>query len=231
MQTRLIGDVHGKFVSYTEKVLRDWNGRSIQLGDFGLGFGNHDLDQRVSNYLEKTGYRFIRGNHDNPAVCKMTTGWIPDCTVESYTMMIGGAWSIDHMMRIPGVDWWRDEELSYRELDEAVDLYERTKPRVMLTHDTATVASYKMFVRENESLGGRTLYLTRTGEALQQMLEIHQPEFWFFGHWHKTKVMDIDGTTFVCLNELDYIDVDLEDSKQMREAVESLRARLEEEEE
>jgi Icc-related predicted phosphoesterase len=54
---------------------------------------------------------------------------------------------------------------------------------------------------------------TRTGEALQEMFDSWKPELHIFGHWHNTMKVNIDGTTFVCLGELAYMDVDLESAQ------------------
>lgn len=208
--TRLIGDKHGLWNDYQTVI----NGveNSIQLGDFGIGLGAGDYwHDRVNDTIGNTGHRFIRGNHDNPEKCKDMLSWIPDGTVENDVMFIGGAWSIDADYRIPGHDWWAAEQLSESELRTLHDVYVATKPRVMLTHDCPTLAAYYMFIRAGLRTYGNssTLHLTRTGEALQRMFEVHQPEFWYFGHWHHTKRMQIDRTVFQCLGELDYIDVDL----------------------
>lgn len=218
--TRLIGDIHGNFYDYQTLCIDETVSSSIQLGDFAIGFGQNDFwHDNVNSFHEDGTHRFIRGNHDNPAECKKMSGWIKDGTVENDIMFVGGAWSIDHLTRIPGVDWWRDEELSYNDLDTVISVYEAAKPRVMITHDCPTLASYHMFIRDGDTIAGKVQYLTRTGEALQTMFEIHQPDFWFFGHWHNTKEKSLNGTTFVCLDELDYIDVDLSDSDQMSNAV------------
>jgi len=50
---------------------------------------------------------------------------------------------------------------------------------------------------------------TRTGQALQSMWEYHQPEMWFFGHWHETRDLTLNGTKFQCLGEMDYVDVEI----------------------
>ena len=208
--TRLIGDKHGLWNDYQTVI----NGveNSIQLGDFGIGLGAGDYwHDRVNDTIGNTGHRFIRGNHDNPEKCKDMLSWIPDGTDEYVVMFIGGAWSIDADYRIPCHDWGASEQLSESELRTLHDVYVATKPRVMLTHDCPTLAAYYMFIRAGLRTYGNssTLHLTRTGEALQRMFEAHQPEFWYFGHWHHTKRMQIDRTVFQCLGELDYIDVDL----------------------
>jgi hypothetical protein len=206
---RLIGDKHGLWNDY-QGVIHGCE-RSIQLGDFGIGFGQGDhWHDRVNDIVDGTKHRFIRGNHDNPSKCKEMLGWIPDGTVENDIMYIGGAWSIDRDYRTPGYDWWAAEELSENELLNLYSVYTTVKPRVMLTHDCPTLAAYYMFIRAGlRTYGDNTLTLTRTGEMFQKMFEAHQPEQWYFGHWHHTKRLQIDRTVFQCLGELDYMDVDL----------------------
>ena len=44
---------------------------------------------------------------------------------------------------------------------------------------------------------------SRTRQAFQAMFEAHQPDLWVFGHWHHSFDGVLDGTRFVCLNELE----------------------------
>lgn len=219
---RIIGDIHGKKYEYrliTENM-PIYITKSIQLGDMGVGFGQNDYwHESLDEHMIATNGFFIRGNHDNPTVAKNMTNYINDGPFMDNTFILNGAWSIDWKYRIDGIDWWRDEELSYNELNKLIDIYSETKPRIMITHDCPTLAAYYMFIKEGKTLGGKTLHLTRTGEALQQMFEIHQPDFWFFGHWHHSLAKKINGTKFVCLDELDFIDVDLSDTDAIMKAV------------
>jgi hypothetical protein len=208
--TRIIGDIHGHFSPYCD-VVKNGPEHSIQVGDFGIGFSSPYWHDRVNKFhRENSGRRFIRGNHDDPVKCKTEmSGYIQDGHISGNTMLIGGAWSIDHAGRTEGINWWPDEECSIIELDRLITLYEETKPEIMITHDCPGLVSEMMFIRAGLGLGN-VVYKTRTGEALQTMFEIHQPKLHFFGHWHVTKEWDYNGTKFVCLGELDYIDIDLE---------------------
>lgn len=219
MLTRLVGDIHGRFTDYDLRVSADVPRgsretpppeRSIQVGDFGIGFGSLFWHDRVEEFQKKNPqHRFIRGNHDDPARCRKMPGYIEDGTVEGDVMMIGGAWSIDHASRTEGVSWWRDEEVSGREFDRLLRVYEATKPRVMITHDCPTKVAWDMFIASGHSIGGYHQTKTRTGEYLQAMFDTHQPQEWYFGHWHVTRQFELYGTKFQCLGELDYIDVEL----------------------
>lgn len=218
--TRIVGDIHGKFNDYSFFSLgvgRTYHSgdtpppeRSIQIGDFGMGFAKEYWHDMVAEWqLKHPGHRFIRGNHDDPAKCKLMPGYIADGTVEGDVMYIGGAWSIDQAMRTEGVSWWRDEELSMQEFDRIVKIYEEVKPRVMITHDCPTSVAWDMFIARGDSIGGKQQIKTRTGEYLEWMWGIHKPELWFFGHWHNTRKTFLLGTEFQCLGELDYVDVEL----------------------
>lgn len=211
MLTRLIGDIHGAWEQY--HAIASEVDRSIQVGDFGVGFSGPYWHERADEFHWDGQHRFIRGNHDDPTRCQHMAGWIRDGFVEvkdRVVMHIGGAWSIDYAWRTEGTSWWRDEELSQLAFDHLIEVYSVVKPQVMITHDCPSVASLEMFCKTGHAkmFNGKQI-LTRTGEALQRMFEIHQPEEWFFGHWHKTLDMAIDGTKFQCLGELEYKDVEL----------------------
>jgi predicted phosphodiesterase len=209
MKTRFIGDIHGKWLEYLN-VLHDPKNscsRSIQVGDFGLGFDERPkyVDE-VMNGMSKEGHnhRFIRGNHDNPSACKECPLWIPDGTIEGDVMFVGGAGSIDKDWRNPGIDWWDDEELSYNELGDIIKLYDDTKPKIMVTHDFPGILKFDMF-----GISPKDGFNTRTDRAFTTMFEIHKPDLWIFGHYHKTKSKVILGTEFMCLGELEWIDLNI----------------------
>lgn len=224
--TRLIGDIHGMFNDYQTYSIGDFAGPTIQVGDFGIGFGQSDYwHENVNAFHTAGGHRFIRGNHDNPTVCREEmVGCINDGNIENDVMFIGGAWSIDNPVAPPGwyrrtagVDWWFDEECSDERFEQMFEVYDFYRPRIMITHDCPASISYDMFWRTG-FLTGPT-YPNRTSAWFDRFYEQHQPEFWFFGHWHKTMAYQKGATTFVCLGELDWIDVDFEDSNQIRQAI------------
>lgn len=210
--TRIIGDIHGKLYDYQMHSINDFKGPTIQVGDFGIGFAGPYWHDQVSAWQkENTQHRFIRGNHDNPEKCKTMPGFITDGKVENDVMFIGGAWSIDRAWRTEGIDWWPDEELSIVALDHLIGVYDMVRPRVMITHDAPTDVTFQMFVQSGLALGGSSAKKinTRTGQALQAMFDIHQPDEWYFGHWHVTMQCKFGRTMFHCLGELDYVDIEL----------------------
>jgi len=225
-KTRLIGDIHGMFNDYQTYSIGNFEGKTIQVGDFGIGFGQSDYwVENVNSFHSNGTHRFIRGNHDNPSMCKSEmVGYIPDGTIENDVMFIGGAWSIDGpdaapgwYRRTEGVDWWADEQCSDEQFYRFLDIYSVVKPRVMITHDCPRRISKEMFF--NTGIVKGVEYKTKTAQAFDAMLEIHQPDYWFFGHWHHTMHHKYGNTTFMCLGELAYIDVDLSDSESIHESI------------
>lgn len=209
MLTRLIGDVHGKFDRY-KKIIAGCE-RSIQVGDMGVGFRNRhgEVKNNPPHYAMVRGdHRFIRGNHDNPAECRKHSQFIADGTVENDVMFVGGAVSIDKVYRTEGISWWPDEELSAAELNQIVDVYAVVKPRVMITHECPESVA-EIICRRMPSSKLDPRFASRTRQAFQSMLEIHQPESWWHGHWHLSIDHVVNGTRFICLAELEYRDVDL----------------------
>jgi Icc-related predicted phosphoesterase len=184
--------------------------RSIQVGDFGVGFGG-DYWHNQANELLQGNHRFIRGNHDDPARCKSMNNYIADGTVEDDMMFVGGAWSIDYAWRTEGITWWPDEELSIEEFNRVIDIFNVVRPNIMVTHDAPMIAAQTMFINSGLAMFHKPLIPTRTGQALQAMYEIHQPKLWLYGHWHTTIETKIGDTTFICVGENDYIDIELDD--------------------
>lgn len=193
---RFIGDVHGGLDGHMERYVEITKGceKSIQVGDFGFGFTpipTLPLDHRM-----------IRGNHDSPMLAKACANYIPDGHTENGMMFVGGAWSIDRFSsgRVDGVDWWHDEELSIGEFNKIIERYDEYRPVMMVTHDfpESITPNFRSYHSYDES---------RTGQALEAMLQIHRPKYWIGGHHHKNFRGTIDGTVFICLAELAFLDI------------------------
>jgi len=220
-----IGDVHGKVHLY-EKILKGLpeGSKSIQIGDMGVGF------EGVRLYNEPNSpHRFIRGNHDSPSACRAHRRYLGDFGYlpEEGIFYLGGAWSIDAQWRTPGESWWADEELSPEAFGEAQQLYQKVKPRIVVTHEAPTKAALEMLysvplIMEytphepcpcDQSMlpkgedykkykAGIHFANTRTSQALQFMLDTHAPEHWVFGHYHRAHSFEIRGCQFTCIPEL-----------------------------
>jgi len=190
---RFVGDIHGKFKDYLELI--KGSDKSIQVGDFGIGFGT--VKNPVPN--PSGDHNFIRGNHDNPHLCKENPHWIKDGTFVNSMFFIGGAFSTDFCLRTESVDWWTEEEMTILELNKLIDVYEIHKPNIVISHDCPRIATPFPEYKIN----------TRTSQALDAMYDIHKPKLWIFGHYHQDIDIVVDGTRFICVNMMKTIDIDI----------------------
>jgi predicted phosphodiesterase len=210
--TTIIGDVHGKFEAY-KQITNDCE-YSVQIGDMGLDYSYlfYNLDDKK--------HKFLGGNHDNydqyPAV-KHSLGDYGDREVGGLDFFfIRGAFSVDIGYRLVGThgnmsgydSWWNQEELNYAQMRDCEELYKKSKPRVVLTHTAPHQAitdnfSNDLLIR----LGLGHDFCSKTSGFLQVLFELHQPDIWVFGHFHKDIKDTINGTEFICLPELGFIDL------------------------
>lgn len=202
MKLFLIGDAHGRMPRYIEVLAKLPEGsRSIQLGDMGHGFRN--IPELPKDHLH------LRGNHDDPAKALAHPNYLGEYGyLDEYGVFyFGGAFSIDWKHRVRGFSWWPDEEQSAQAMEMAAEVYAQSKPRVVVSHECPSKAG-EMLLR---GLMGDYFYekaacqQSRTAKFLQTLLDVHQPEFWVFGHYHVDKQFQAEGydvTKFACLAEL-----------------------------
>lgn len=208
---KFIGDTHGKFPQY-HKIIKD-HPNTVQVGDMGVGFrrwphGEWQQNPRYDLMVDQNAW-FIRGNHDNPHVCRKHSRCIGDGHVEitakgNKIMYIGGAYSIDRHYRIEDYSWWPEEELSQPVMYALAEKYAEAKPDVMVTHECPLEVIehiHSHHFRDN----------SRTQQFLQVLFRSngHQPKLWIHGHHHISFDKVIDGTRFVCLAELELREFDI----------------------
>lgn len=194
----VIGDLHGK-IKECSLVLSRITDPVICVGDVGIGFrsnGNWITVESLGNF------EFIHGNHDDPEMCAKEKGYLGryGVTPEGIFFM-SGAFSVDAFYRTSGVDWWFNEQLNIQELDEAIELYKKTKPDIVITHDCPRSLYPFMLNKIGKPQG--PLYENATSHALETMRNFHQPKIHVFGHWHRSVDEQIGDTRFICLNELE----------------------------
>lgn len=211
MQIRFIGDVHGKWGTYKKRI-KDVE-RSLQVGDFGVGFRNPMTDKPYSNppydQMKKGQHYFIRGNHDNPGACARHPFWIRDggsAFGRNDIFCVGGALSIDKDRRTEGYDWWHDEELTYGQLCKLLDAYELVKPSIVVSHECPE-SVIGLICHQQGKYKYDIPSVTRS--CFDNFLEVHRPDLWIHGHWHLSSHVIYKGVEVISLGELEYVDLDL----------------------
>lgn len=186
----LIGDVHGLISQYNQTIQKIPKGdKSIQLGDFGFK-KSHDWFLDNIDYNQ---HKVMFGNHDYyPYIDEPHS--LGDFGVYEGIFFIRGAWSIDHYLRILGRDLFHEEELTYTQFVACLELYEQVKPSIVISHDCPREVRKEMFNIYDKST---------TSNGLQALFEVHQPDLWVFGHYHKSRKEIINKTEFICLDELE----------------------------
>lgn len=188
-----IGDIHGQGEYYLE--LTNQHPLTLQVGDFGVGFAGYTVPEKVEG-----NHWFIRGNHDDPAKCYKHPNFLGDFGYKKEwgeLFYVSGADSIDKAFRVEGRDYWRMEELSYRTFyEQVIPLYSNTRPKIVMSHECPSEIATRILASGGLGSGkGRSL----TSRALQRMMEIHSPDLWVFGHYHRKFETRYMGTKFVCI--------------------------------
>lgn len=196
MKYLIIGDVHGKVNEYLIIINNlPLHFNTIQIGDFG--FKTQHL-WHLKN-IDNSKHKILFGNHDDYSFLGFPHSY-GNYKIFSDAFLIRGAYSIDKHLRTPGRDWFSNEELTYSEMQTAIDEYEENKPSIVISHDCPQSIRKNLFNIPEKSI---------TSNGLQIMLEIHKPDVWIFGHHHKSKDITIDGTRFICLSELETFEIEL----------------------
>lgn len=189
---RLIGDIHGNFAKYHNLIKK--SEYSIQLGDFGF-------DYSTLKSVSETNHFVLLGNHDNyDKKCTHSLGNFGIININGCNIFfIRGALSVDKQWRIPGVSWWKQEQLSFKQMEECFKLYTQIKPNIVISHDCP-----------KECLPYLHKELLGLNSATQQLLSAcfnsHNPARWFFAHHHKNWQGRINNTNFRCLGEFEAFD-------------------------
>jgi hypothetical protein len=119
---------------------------------------------------------------------------LPDGRV---VLFMGGADSVDKRERTPGRDWFPEETIKSKDLDNlpnyAVD--------IIISH-TAPKEFYKklMTTRNLETYNWEDKFNDPSREALSYILHKYKPSLWYFAHFHIFGRGYYENTRWCCLN-------------------------------
>jgi len=212
---RVIGDVHNKLSQYVP--IAQEAEHSLQLGD--MGFDYTELSE-----LNPRRHRFFGGNHDNYDLYDDSSYALGDYGSEMLGCIeffyVRGSISIDCVQRVQDFilsghkSWWYEEELNSKQLEAAIDLYTKIKPNIMITHDCPSVIKSRFASSTAmKRFGWPEDHTCLTQQALTVMHETHPPKLHFLGHWHRNWNAVIDGTHFIMIDELSWVDLKKENGR------------------
>ena len=146
------------------------------------------------DHFDSDKHKVLRGNHDPQKFAERRDFDLGNHGLFNDVFYIRGAQSLGRHDSYEGKTWYKEEELTDSEADLALSDYVKAKPKIMITHDCPWSVAQSLFGTNIQS---------QTNRILQQALEIHQPEQWYFCHHHQSVSETIEGTRFRCLDELE----------------------------
>ena len=190
----------------------------IVLGDFGVIWGNSEMTDWRLKELSKKNFTtaFLDGNHENfveiarlenitswhgGKVGKLPYGIIHLLRGEIYNIngkiigVCGGANSVDLWHRTEGVSWWREEEITDKDISNFEANLKGNKIDIMLSHDApaSLIPLVKLFSGINNG------EISNSQKQLEKINQIADIDKWYFGHWHINKKFD---DKFECLYKI-----------------------------
>jgi hypothetical protein len=213
----VVGDVHRDFAALNALMNKKPIDIVLQCGDFGYWprdkpenvYGrynpNYPKDLPAPKVPEGCEVYWVDGNHEDHEILLQQTEleiWprafyqprgshilLPD---GRRVLFIGGAASHDKQFRTPGYDWFPEEIITQKDLDN-IDF--SLKYDIVISHTCPKSFGFRSFMHLSDY---------RDTDPCETALDIvyHEvkPDLWFFGHWHRNKTGYTDGTRWTTLD-------------------------------
>ena len=208
----ITGDTHRDF-SRIYKLEKDTDNMLIVLGDVGINYYLNEEDKNYKEYLKKLKLKLfcVRGNHEErpenistykevemfggkvfieeeyPNLIFAKDGEIYNIDGKKI-LVIGGAYSVDKQYRLlHGYKWFKDEQLTKKEMDTILEKVKGKHFDIVLTH----ACPYKYEPREVFMQG---LDQSKVDKSMEHFLDKIEENInydkWYCGHYHTEKQVD-----------------------------------------
>ena len=208
----ITGDTHRDFSRFY-KLEKDTDNMLIVLGDVGINYYLNEEDKNYKEYLKKLKLKLlcVRGNHEErpenistykevemfggkvfieeeyPNLIFAKDGEIYNIDGKKI-LVIGGAYSVDKQYRLlHGYKWFKDEQLTKKEMDTILDKVKGKHFDIVLTH----TCPYKYEPREVFMQG---LDQSKVDKSMEHFLDKIEENIdydkWYCGHYHTEKQVD-----------------------------------------
>jgi len=214
-KTIVIGDIHGDFggpSGLNSFITKKQPKLILACGDFGYWPRWKEKSKNAKYPKERkivkagdTEIRFCDGNHEDhwslrnlkdnevyPNVFYQKRGSVYTLEDGRNVLFMGGAQSIDKIYRTEGLDWFREEEISYADMENLPD--PNTKIDIVISHTCPESIESQLFNGYNLSVDDWSR------KALEHIRQIYKPDLWYFGHFHGFKEFYALGCKWTCLN-------------------------------
>lgn len=208
MSIYVTGDIHGDPSRLSNEKLSQLGieitegDKVIICGDFGLPWCNDKQDEYWLNWLEEKPFEilFVDGNHENfdllyqfqveerycgkvhrirKNIFHLMRGEVYEIEGKTF-FAFGGATSVDRHRRKEFISWWKEENFSMGEFENAADNLDKVDFTVdyVLTHTAP-----KRFITNGTD---STLHIDNcpTSQMLSGLEQMLIYKKWFFGHFH-----------------------------------------------
>ena len=190
----------GKTERYSVMTSQGWEYKYAKFDQYGLKMkdttmywcaGNHENHADLIERSKTLDLEIIPGVWYRPFGSTLT---LEDGRV---VLFCGGARSTDQQHRIEGISWWKEEEITVKDLDKLPD----RAIDIVISHTAPEEFMQQMCSRgiisidpsyPNDKDGSR--------QALSYVLNKYSPKLWYFGHWHKYATDAFRDTRWVCLD-------------------------------
>lgn len=200
------GDIHNEFGRLNELINKKKPDMIICCGDFGY-WPRIQGAEKLSRINLQTASKLLwcDGNHEDhwslrrretdelaPNIFYMPRGSTYTLDDGRTILFMGGADSIDKGWRTIGVDWFPEEVISQKDFENLPDFNTRIDIVVSHTCPECLVETMIKYYPEKNYEPSNT--------ALSRILNIFNPDLWFFGHWHHYKEGTVENTRWYSLS-------------------------------
>lgn len=209
MKTLITGDVHNRFDDLNQLISKKKPDLVICCGDYGYwpAFNKSGRTQPLLDIKLQTAEKLLwcDGNHEDhwalrdrttdelePGIIYMPRGstyTLPDGRV---ILFMGGADSIDKQYRQIGIDWFPEEVITQKDLDDLPNI----KVDIFITHTCPREVLYEMLKYDTRKIDDPSNY------ALSELWKHYKPDLWCWGHWHRYSEGVMMGTKWYALSAI-----------------------------
>lgn len=213
MKIAVLGDIHANWKTLNFFIKHSNPNMILSCGDFGYWPGHDAYDLNIIKN-KNCKIHFCDGNHENheklqklkdtelqvrPNIFYQPRGSTLKLPDGRTILFMGGANSIDKHLRTPGHNWFPEENISIKDMQNLPN----EKIDIVISH---TCPQGVEFIHLKSDWSYRLAHDLKKKDTnrsnLLEILKIYQPTLWYFGHWHWSEDGFIDNCHWFALDEI-----------------------------